>query len=150
MNIIPTMNPRLQFIQDRIGKVVTDSPSQISNWLQMTPVLAEKGKIIVEIPVRLDMTNMMQTLHGGIAATILDDLCGTVCLISADDFFYATVNLTVDYLQPALVGEVLTCSAEVIRLGKTIINVHAELKRADGKIVARTTSNLINTQIKTH
>lgn len=144
------MNPRLQFIQERIGSVVTDSPSEISNWLQMTPVYAEKGKIVVDIPVRADMTNMMKTLHGGIAATILDDLCGTVCLISADDFFYATVNLTVDYLLPAHIGEVLRCTAEVVRLGKTIINVQAELVRPDGKIVARTTSNLINTQIKTH
>ena len=143
------MNPRLAFIQARIGKVITDSPSEISNWLQMTPIIAEKGKIVVTIPVRSNMTNMMKTIHGGMVATILDDLCGTACLISADDFFYATINLHVDYLNPANVGDVLTATAEVIRQGKTIINVHAVLERMDGKIVARASSNLINTQIRT-
>ena len=143
------MNPRLAYIQARIGQVVADSPSAISNWLQMTPVLAENGKIVVTVPVRADMTNMMKTIHGGIVATILDDLCGTVCLISADEFFYATVTLNVDYLRPAQIGDILTCTAEVVRQGKTIINVHADLKLPDGKIVARTSSNLINTQIRT-
>lgn len=144
------MNPRLQFILDRIGNVIQDSPSEISNWLQMTPILAEDGKIVVTVPVRSDMTNMMKTIHGGIAATILDDLCGTVCLISAEDFFYATVTLNVDYLRPAQIGDVLTCTAEVVRQGKSIINVHAVLTLPDGKIVARASSNLINTQKKTH
>jgi acyl-coenzyme A thioesterase 13 len=141
------MNSRLAFIQDRIGREVTDSRSEISNWLRMTPVSAEKGKIVVTIPVRSDMTNIMKTIHGGMIATILDDLCGTVCLISADDFFYATINLHVDYLNPASVGDVLKATAEVVRQGKTIINVQAVLERADGKIVARASSNLINTQI---
>ncbi|HSY61199.1 MAG TPA: PaaI family thioesterase, partial [Cytophaga sp.] len=109
------MNLRLEYIQNRIGKLVNDSPSAMSNWLQMTPVLAENGKIVVTIPVRADMTNMMKTIHGGIVATILDDLCGTVCLISADEFFYATVTLNVDYLRPAQIGDVLTCTAEVVR-----------------------------------
>jgi len=144
------MNPRLAYMQARIGQVVSDSPSAISNWLQMTPVVVENGKIVVTVPVRADMTNMMKTIHGGIAATILDDLCGTVCLISAEEFFYATVTLNVDYLRPAQIGEVLTCTAEVVRQGKTIINVHADLRLPDGKIVARATSNLINTQVKTH
>lgn len=144
------MNHRLQFIQERIGEVIQDSPSEISNWLQMTPVFAESGKIVVTVPVRADMTNMMKTIHGGIAATILDDLCGTVCLISAEDFFYATVTLNVDYLRPAQIGDVLTCTAEVVRQGKSIINVHAVLTLPDGKIIARASSNLINTQIKTH
>ncbi len=144
------MNPRLKFIQDRIGQTVVDSPSAISNWLQMKPVSAENGKIVVDIEVRADMTNMMKTIHGGIAATILDDLCGTVCLISAEEFFYATVTLNVDYLRPAQIGEVVRCTAEIIRQGKSIINVQADLKLPDGKIVARASSNLINTQIKTH
>lgn len=144
------MNPRLEYIQNRIGKVISDSPSAISNWLQMTPVLAENGKIVVTVPVRADMTNMMKSIHGGIVATILDDLCGTVCLISADEFFYATVTLNVDYLRPAQIGDILTCTAEVARQGKNIINVHATLALPDGKLVAKASSNLINTQIKTH
>jgi acyl-coenzyme A thioesterase 13 len=144
------MNPRLEYIKSRIGQVVSDSPSEISNWLQMTPVMAENGKIVVKVPVRSDMTNMMKTIHGGMVATILDDLCGTVCLISAEDFFYATVTLNVDYLRPAQIGDVLTCTAEIVRQGKTIINVHASLALSDGKIVARATSNLINSQIKTY
>jgi acyl-coenzyme A thioesterase 13 len=144
------MNPRLKYLQDHIGQTILNSPSAITNWLKMKPILAENGKIVVDIEVRADMTNMMKTIHGGIAATILDDLCGTVCLISAEEFFYATVTLNVDYLRPAQVGDVLRCTAEVIRQGKSIINVQADLKLADGKIVARASSNLINTQIKTH
>lgn len=128
---------------------MTDSPSEMANWLRMTPVIAEPGKVVMTVPVRSDMTNVMRTLHGGMAATIMDDLCGTVCLISALEHFYATITLNVDYLNPAMIGDQLTATAAIVRQGKTIINVQAELVRADGKIVARASSNLINTQTKT-
>jgi acyl-coenzyme A thioesterase 13 len=141
------LNPTLKFIQDRIGKVITDSPSKITNWLQMTPQIAEKDKIVVEITVRPDMTNMIETLPGGISAAILDDLCTTVCLIS-DDFFYASVNLTIDYLQPAVVGVMLIGTAEVVREGKNIINVHSTLAFPDGRLVARASSNVYNTNVQ--
>lgn len=141
------MNSRLKFIQDRIGKVITDSPSKITNWFQMTPQLAEKDKIVVEITVRPDMGNMLEILPGGISAAILDDLCTTVCSIS-EDFFYATVNLTIDYLQPAVIGVVLIGTAEVVREGKNIIKVHGTLAFPDERLVARASLNVYNTNVQ--
>jgi hypothetical protein len=49
----------------------------------------------------------MSTLHGGIAATILDDIVGTMVYALGREFAYTSVNLNCDFLNPAVVGDVL-------------------------------------------
>jgi len=141
-------NERLDFIRKHIGQPIAGSPSAITNWLAGVPRVVEPGTLVIEYTVRKDMTNMMGVLHGGVSATMLDDVCGICCLISAEDHFFATVNLSIDYLSGSQPGDVLTATATIVRQGKTIINVQADLKKQDGKIVAKCTSNLINTPIK--
>ena len=143
------MNERHQFIKQFIGTEIKNSPSAVTNWLAMIPTMVEVGSWTAKLTVRKDMTNMAGTLHGGITATILDDMCGIVCLISGEDHFYSTINLSIDYLSGAVAGEELLATARIVRKGKNIVNVEAELRKQDDKLVAKASSNLMVTSPKT-
>lgn len=102
----------------------------------------------MEYVVREDMCNPMGTLHGGIAATILDDIVGTMVYALGREFGFTSVNLNCDFLNPAIVGDVLVARSVVVRAGKNIIHVEGRLLNAQGRIVAKCTSNLMQTAFK--
>ncbi|HAO51469.1 MAG TPA: PaaI family thioesterase, partial [Runella sp.] len=52
------------------------------------------------------------------------------------------------FLNAARVGDVLTARAEVIRAGKNVIHCEARIINADQKIIAKCSTNLIQTSMK--
>jgi acyl-coenzyme A thioesterase 13 len=117
-------------------------------WLNGTLRDAREGSITIEFVVREEMTNPMGILHGGITAAIMDDVIGTTVYSLGREYFYTSVNLVIDYLASAQKGETITASAQIIRAGKTIVNAQCEITNAEGKVLARGTSNLLTTSIK--
>ncbi len=63
------------------------------------------------------------------------------------DWFLASVNLHVDFLGQVREGNVLFAVAEVVRNGNNIVNMQVELRHADGRLIARASSNLCNTRL---
>jgi uncharacterized protein (TIGR00369 family) len=63
------------------------------------------------------------------------------------EHLYVTINLHVDFLFGAKAGEKVTAVSEVYRVGKKIANVEAKLYNAEGKLLAKSTSNLAATSI---
>ena len=122
--------------------------SPVAKWLNGKLLSIEEGGMEVEYVVREDMCNPMKTLHGGIAATILDDIVGTMVYALGRENGFTSVNLNCDFLNPAVAGDVLVARSEVIRAGKNIIHVEGRLLNERGAIVAKCTSNLIQTGFK--
>ncbi|WP_353722089.1 PaaI family thioesterase [Dyadobacter sp. 676] len=143
-----TESKRLSFLRQFIGKSMDRHFSPVAKWLNGTLIAIEDGAMEVEYLVREDMCNPMGTLHGGIAATILDDVVGTMVYAIGREFGFASVNLNCDFLSPAVTGDVLTAKSEIVRAGKNIIHVEGRLFNAQGRIVAKCTSNLIQTTFK--
>jgi uncharacterized protein (TIGR00369 family) len=143
-----TENKRLSFLRQFIGKPMDQHFSPVAKWLDGVLLLIEEGAMEVEYRVREDMCNPMGTLHGGIAATILDDIVGTMVYALGREFGFTSVNLNCDFLNPAVAGDVLVAKSEVIRAGKNIIHVEGQLVNTHGRIVAKCTSNLIQTALK--
>lgn len=138
-----------QFIQHYLNKPITDSASHISNWLNGTPLEAEIGKVVIQYTVRPEMTNYQGVLHGGVSAMIMDDMCGMICMISSGkDTMYSTINLVVDYLKGAKVGDTLIATAKVVKLGRTTANVEAFIHHSNGTILVKASSNLVNVPVK--
>lgn len=102
----------------------------------------------VEFTVREDMTNPMGVLHGGIASTILDEVVGTMVYALGREFAYVSVNLNCDFLHAARIGDVITTKARVIRAGKNIVHVEGAIFDPENRIIAKCTSNLIQTNLK--
>ena len=76
----------------------------------------------------------LTALHGGAIATLLDSAT-TFAAIAETGRLWATVDLRVDYLRPARLGEVEVIGT-VVRAGSNIARTRAELRDSSGKVAA--------------
>lgn len=141
-------NPILAFLQAHLGQEMKQSPSPVSRWLNGTLHEAKLGDITADYLVREDMTNPAATLHGGISAAIADDIIGVAVYSLHTEYYYTTVNLTMDYLAPAKVGQVVRARGWVVRHGRTIIHAECSIHSQEGQLLARGNSNLSVTPLK--
>lgn len=141
-------NEALQFLRANIGQEMTKSPSPVSKWLRGILREAEEGSVTIDFTVREEMTNPMGIMHGGIIATIIDDVLGISVFTLGREHFYTSVNLVIDFLESGKKGETITAKSTIIRAGKTIINAECHVYNQQGKLMAKGTSNLLTTQIK--
>jgi len=139
---------RLEYLQTFIGQSMRESISPVGRWLNGKLLDIQEGTMEVEFVVREDMTNPMGVLHGGIAATILDDVVGTMVYALGRDFAYTSVNLNCDFLHASKTGEIIVATAKVVRAGKNIIHVEGVIINQAGLIIAKCSSNLIQTGLK--
>jgi len=143
------MNQVIDFFKSHIGKYAAEiSPSNLGKWLNGKLVAVEEGTITVEFVVREEMTNPARILHGGTAASMMDDVMGMTVFVLGRENFYTTINLSIDYLLPAKIDDVLLVKSKIIRAGKTVINLECEIRNVDQKIVAKCTSNMVVTGVK--
>lgn len=118
-----------------------------SHWLGGTIREANKGAFTVEFTVRPEMTNPLGVLHGGIHAAIIDDMIGMTVYTLGSETYYLSVNLTVDFLGRAKVGDKVMAKSQVIRQGAQIANAVCEIFDAKNNLISRGTSNLLRTNI---
>ncbi|MEZ0539111.1 PaaI family thioesterase [Fibrella arboris] len=142
------INARLSLFQSLIGQPMSQSPSGLGRWLHGTLLTVDEGHTTARYVVRDDMVNPMQILHGGAASAILDDLCGLTVFAMGREYGYTSVNLTVDFLNAARLGETIVAEATVIRAGRNIIHVEGRISSAEGKLIAKCSTNLVQTAVK--
>jgi len=142
------MNSRLEFFRSQIGNDLNNSISPLGRWLNGTIRAVDYGHISVEFTIREDMTNPMGILHGGSAAAIMDDVVGMMVFALGREYGYTSVNLNCDFLNAARRDELLTANAKVVRAGRNIVHCECELVTAEGKIIAKCASNLIQTGVR--
>mgnify|MGYP006274845465 FL=1 len=93
------------------------------SWLGTEVDTVERGRIELTVPFDEKLTNPASkpTIHGGVAATLVDTAGGLALRLAAEDPLavdVATVSLNVNYLRRAT-GD-LHAAADVIRAGSTI------------------------------
>jgi acyl-coenzyme A thioesterase 13 len=138
----------LSYLNQHLNRKIADgNPNPVSSWLDGTLISASMGTITVEFEVREDQCNHAGILHGGIISTMLDEIMGMTLITVEIQHLYVTINLTVDFLYGAKPGEKIKVVSEVFRVGKKIANVEAKMYNAEGKILAKGTSNLAATSI---
>jgi acyl-coenzyme A thioesterase 13 len=139
----------IEYFKQNIGKYASEiSPSPLGRWLNGKLVGVEDGSLTMEFVVREEMTNPGKILHGGATASMIDDVMGLTVFSLGRENFYTSVNLNVDYLLSAKVGDVLLVKTKVVRAGKTIINLECEVRNSEDKIVAKCTSNMVGISAK--
>ena len=127
---------------------MSQSLSGVGRWLGGTLLAVSEGHTVVRYVVRPDMVNPMQVLHGGAASAILDDLCGLTVFALGREFGYTSVNLTVDFLNAARLGDTILAEANVVRAGRNIIHVEGRITNETGKLIAKCSTNLVQTTVK--
>ena len=133
---------RMAHVQQFVGRQIPAQLSPVGGWLGGTLLRLVEGEVAASYTVRAEMTNPSGILHGGIMATMLDELMGFTVFVLDDESFYATINLSIDFLASARIGEEVIGATRVIRRGRRVVNVEGTLSRPDGTLIARATSNL--------
>lgn len=139
-------NKALDFFKANLGNYSTNSPSPIGKWLNGKLIKAEEGNLAWEYEIRHEMTNPGGILHGGIASTMIDDVMGATVFSTNNEFMFTSINLNVDFLASAKVGDRVTCEAKIVRKGTNVTHVEAWLKLGD-KLLSKASSNLIKTRL---
>src|SRR5438477_7367324 len=102
----------------------------------MKLVLLKPDEAAISIEMRDDLRQPSGVLHGGVTATLIDTaMAFAVRTRLALTEATATIDLTVHYLRPHITG-IFTCTAKVVRAGKRIFTVSAEVHNEEGKLIA--------------
>lgn len=89
------------------------------------------------------MLNPRGTVQGGIVAAMLDDTMSSALVsMTGGTIMPSSVDLTVSFLRPAHPGRVIG-KGRVVKLGKSIAFLEAELFDEAGTLLARATSSAV-------
>lgn len=90
----------------------------------------------VQIEMRDELRQPHGILHGGVTATLIDTAMAyavITCLTETEKA--STVDLTVHYLRPHSEGA-FACTAKVVRAGRKVLTVSADVFNEQGKLFA--------------
>jgi uncharacterized protein (TIGR00369 family) len=119
----------------------TDIPS-IGRLLGMRFEEVDHGRIVISLDTRPDFANPLGSVHGGIAATLLDSAMG--CAVHTTlpaGAGYTTLELKVNYIRAARTdGQTLTAEGTVVHGGRRIATAEGKVLDDQGKLVAHATT----------
>jgi uncharacterized protein (TIGR00369 family) len=103
----------------------------------------EPGHAVLSMPIRDDLKRNGGIAHGGAVATLIDSaMAFAIIPILAENEQSVTVDLTIHYLRPLSEGSA-RASARVVRAGKKVITVSAELFDSQEKLAATAISTYL-------
>jgi uncharacterized protein (TIGR00369 family) len=108
----------------------------VAQMVGMHLVDISPGEAVISFEMRDQLKQPHGILHGGITATLIDTaMAFAVVTELAEGEKASTIDLTIHYLRPHTEGTV-TCSAKVVRAGKRIFTLSAEVVNGQGKLIA--------------
>lgn len=121
MNLEP-LNPAFD---DQVSRSFERQP--VMNLIGAALTLVEAGVIEITLPYRADLAQQHGYVHAGIITTIADSACGYAAytLMPANSEVLS-VEFKVNLLRPAQ-GEMFVARAEVIKAGRTLTVVRADV-----------------------
>lgn len=98
----------------------------------------KKGEVVVRVRVNHELQNPFQSLHGGAAAMLVDDIT-TVAIMSAGYYAGVSVSMNLQYVEGCGPGDIVVVTAKVTKRGDTLIHTEAKITREDGTLMCRGT-----------
>jgi len=128
------------------GREIKDFPAPpFSKWLNYKIISVKRGEMELEFLVREEMANPTGLLHGGMQCGVMDDCIGITSTTLGYEGFPISIDFHVDFLGKVKVGEKVRVIGKVIREGRNIIHMTAEIIDMKGKLIAAGNSNLLKT-----
>lgn len=107
---------------------------------QILEVRSAEGFVRMSYDIGLEFTNPGGSVQGGIVTALLDDAAAFAVIIkSGQPVFVASLELKTSFFSAAKPG-LLYAEARVVKLGKTIAFIEADLTDPEGKLLARMTT----------
>ena len=105
--------------------------------------LVEPGHAVLSLKIRDDLKRNGGIAHGGVAAALIDSaMAFAIVPLLSENEHTITVDLTIHYMRPLTEGTA-RASARVVRAGRRIVTVSAELFDHKGKLVATALSTYL-------
>lgn len=102
----------------------------------------ENGRVKIAFTAKPEFCNALGNVQGGFLTAMLDDCMGPAILVATNaQSFPSTINLNAQFLTPAKPGQIIG-KGRVVKIGKTIGFVEAELEDANGSILARASASV--------
>ena len=103
----------------------------------------EAGHAVLSMKIRDDLKQNHGIAHGGSVAALIDSAMAIAIMpMLSENERTTTVDLTIHYLRPLTEGTA-RASARVVRAGKRVITVSAELFNEQGKLAATALSTYL-------
>ena len=136
----------------KAGKLTKAQLSRIENALERVPFAGligieleavESGVATLGLEIREELKQNNGVVHGGAVASLIDTATAfAIISLIAPKERATTADLTISYLRPLTEGRI-RATARVLRAGKRLIVVSAELKDQAGKLAATALSTYI-------
>jgi acyl-coenzyme A thioesterase 13 len=138
------MNKSLTFLESCIGQSTKEHGlGAVSKWIDGTLLEAAEGHLKVQFKIDEAWLNPSKTFHGGMAATLIDDVMGMTIYSLGDENFFTTINLQLDYLSFALANDIIIVESKVVRKGVNVIHIEATVHKGR-KLLVKASANCIN------
>ena len=110
--------------------------NEFAKMIGMQLVEIKPNEATIEIKMRDQLRQPHGLLHGGVTATLIDTaMAFAVITVLTREEKASTVDLNVHYLRPHTNGKV-SCTAKIVKAGKRLLTVSAEVVNEQGKLVA--------------
>lgn len=118
-----------------------DAPS-IRRLLGMRFDEIEPGHVVMSLETKPDFANPHGTVHGGIAATMLDSVMGcAVHTMLPAGVGYTTLEIKINYIRAAhLGGHRLIATGDTIHVGRRTATAHGQIHDDQGRLIAHGTT----------
>jgi len=102
-------------------------------------VLMQDGQSEMSWTPTPDMANPFGSVHGGIVATVIDEVTGAAVMSSMESGTAPTVSLHVEYLHAIPIGGTYTVVGEIVRRGRAMAIVDGRILNEEGEVLVRGT-----------
>lgn len=111
--------------------------NEFGRTLGMTYELLEPGKVIYKMTVNTPILAHPAAAHGGSLSAMMDAILGVAALsmVCEENKLVSTVELSTNFLRPALKGDELTGTAEMIHKGKTLLYFEGKIMNQRNEII---------------
>lgn len=125
-------------LEDNIVLKTYNQWNKFGDLLQMHFSVIDKGEIAYYMTITEELLATPIAAHGGSLAALMDATLG-VCALSEvceDMKVVSTVNMNMNFLLPANLGDQLIGRAKVVKAGKRIVFVEAQIFNQKEQLIA--------------
>lgn len=100
--------------------------------------IVEHGEVVYSMNVTKNHLATPLAAHGGSVSALMDAAMG-VCALSEviiENKVVSTIEMKLSFVAPALLGDVLTARANVIKKGRRILFVEGEIRNQENKLIS--------------
>ena len=118
--------------------------NRFGTYLGMDFNIVDAGKIVYQLQIREEHLATPVSAHGGVISALLDATLGVGALsaVCEEGNVVSTIEMKVSFIRPALLGDHLTASSEIVKKGKKIIFTEAVIHNQKNELVAKASGTM--------